>query len=74
VVVSVADSANPYNMMLIRERLVEETAKGAVNALTRWQKSTFAVTSTPFHRPGEKRILLKIKPENVFYQKPGRLY
>jgi hypothetical protein len=52
--VLVADSANPYNMMPIRERVVEETAKGAVNALTRWQKSTFAVTSTSVSQAGRK--------------------
>jgi hypothetical protein len=41
-------------MMPIRERVVEETAKGAVNALTRWQKSTFAVTSTSVSQAGRK--------------------
>jgi hypothetical protein len=54
VAVLVADSANPYNMMPIRERVVEETTKGAVNALTRWQKSTFAVTSTSVSQAGGK--------------------
>jgi hypothetical protein len=54
VAVLVADSANPYNMMPIRERVVEETSKGAVNALTRWQKSTFAVTSTSVSQAGRK--------------------
>ena len=33
-------------MMPVRDRVVEETAKGAVNALTRWRKSTFVLTST----------------------------
>jgi hypothetical protein len=54
VAVLVPDSANPYNMIPIRERVVEQTAKGAVNALTRWQKSTFAVTSTFVSQAGRK--------------------
>jgi hypothetical protein len=71
VAVLVADSANPYNMMPVRDRVVEETGKDAMGAVTRWRKSTFVLTSTSVSQAGRKAdILLKIKPENVFYRKP----
>ena len=72
VAVLVADSANPYNMMLIRERLVEETAKGVVNGLTRWRKSTFVLTSVPVRQTGQKvEDTPEDKARKRIYQKAG---
>jgi hypothetical protein len=73
VAVSVADSANPYNMTLIRERVVEETAKGAVNALTRWQKSTFAVRSTSVPQAGRKADTPEDKARKHILPKAGKI-
>jgi hypothetical protein len=73
VAVSVADSANPYNSMPIRERVVEETAKGAVNALTRWQKSTFAVTSTSVSQAGRKADTPEDKASKRILPKAGKI-
>ena len=73
VAVSVADSANPYNMMLIRERVVEETAKGAMNALTRWQKSTFAVTSISVSQAGRKADTPENKARKRILPKAGKI-
>jgi hypothetical protein len=73
VAVSVADSANPYEMMPIRERVVEETAKGAVNALTRWQKSTFAVTSTSVSQAGRKADTPEDKARKRILPKAGKI-
>jgi hypothetical protein len=73
VAVSVADSANPYEMMLIRERVVEETAKGAMNALTRWQKSTFAVTSTSVSQAGRKADTPENKARKRILPKAGKI-
>jgi hypothetical protein len=73
VAVSVADSANPYEMMLTREWVVEETAKGAVNALTRWQKSTFAVTSTSVSQAGRKADTPEDKARKRILPKAGKI-
>jgi hypothetical protein len=71
VAVSVADISNPYNTVTVQERVVEQTAKGAGERIDKMAKKHLRVDKYPCHRPGEKRILLKIKPENVFYQKPA---
>jgi Pyridoxamine 5'-phosphate oxidase len=46
VVVSVADSANSYNMVTVQEHIVEQTAKGADERIDKMAKSTFVLTST----------------------------
>lgn len=41
--VSVADSANPYNMMPVGDRVVEETAKGANERIDKMAKKYLRV-------------------------------
>jgi hypothetical protein len=56
VAVSVADIANPYNMVTVQERVVEQTAKGAGERIDKMVKEYLRVDKYPFHRAGEKRI------------------
>jgi len=72
VALSVADRANPYNMMPVQEGVVEETAKGVVNGLTRWRKSTFVLTSVPLRQTGQKvEDTREDKARKRIYQKAG---
>jgi PPOX class probable F420-dependent enzyme len=66
----VADENNPYNMVLIRGRVIEQIKEGAVEHTDRLAKKYLGVDKYPFPTPIEKRIILKIKPEHMFHQQP----
>ncbi|HXV46801.1 MAG TPA: PPOX class F420-dependent oxidoreductase [Nitrososphaera sp.] len=72
VAVSVADSANPYNMVTVRGRVVELTTNGADEHIDKMAKKYLGMDRYPGRAPGEKRLILKIKPDKVFWQKPPR--
>lgn len=72
VAVSVADQANPYNMVTVRGRVVEQTTNGAEDHIDKMAKKYLGMDRYPGRAPGEKRLILKIKPEKVFHQKPPR--
>jgi PPOX class probable F420-dependent enzyme len=70
VAISISDENNPYNMVLIRGRVIEQTKEGAVEHTDRLAKKYLGVDKYPFPTPIEKRIILKVKPERVFHQRP----
>jgi PPOX class probable F420-dependent enzyme len=70
VAVSVVDQTNPYNMVTVRGRVVEQTTKGADEHIDKMAKKYLDLDKYPGRMQGEKRILLKIKPDRVFHQKP----
>lgn len=71
VAISVVDHSNPYEMVTIRGQVVEQTSKGADEHINKMAKKYLGLDKYPFRRPGEKRVLLKIRPDRVFHQKPG---
>jgi PPOX class probable F420-dependent enzyme len=70
VAICISDENNPYNMVLIRGRVIEKTKEGAVLHTDRLAKKYPDVDKYPFPTPIEKRVILKIKPERVFHQQP----
>lgn len=70
VAVSVTDSTNPYTMVSVRGRIAEQTNRGADEHIDKMAKKYLGADKYPFRAPGEKRILLKIKPESVIYMSP----
>jgi PPOX class probable F420-dependent enzyme len=72
VAVSVADHSNPYKMVTVQGTVVEQTTKGADEHIDKMAKKYLGLDKYPGRTPGEKRIILKIKPESVFYQDPQR--
>jgi PPOX class probable F420-dependent enzyme len=70
VAICISDENNPYNMVLIRGKVVEMTKEGAVEDTNRLAKKYLGVDKYPFPTPIEKRIILRIKPERVFHQQP----
>jgi PPOX class probable F420-dependent enzyme len=70
VAISVIEHNNPYHMVAIRGRVVEQTNANADANIDKLAKKYLGVEKYPFRSPGEKRILLKIRPEKVFYQPP----
>jgi PPOX class probable F420-dependent enzyme len=72
VAISIADQTNPYNMVTIRGKVIEHTTNGAEEHIDKMAKKYLGLERYPGRAPGEKRIILKIKPERVFHQKPPR--
>lgn len=70
VAVSITDSTNPYTMVTVRGTITEQTNQGADEHIDKMAKKYLGVDKYPFRAQGEKRILLKMKPERVFYMSP----
>jgi PPOX class probable F420-dependent enzyme len=72
VAVSVADQANPYDMVAVRGKVVEQTTNGADEHIDKMAKKYLGMDRYPRRAPGEKRLILKIKPDKVHRMKPTR--
>jgi PPOX class probable F420-dependent enzyme len=70
VAVSVADQGNPYNMVTVQGTVVEQTTKGADAHIDKLAKKYMGLDKYPLRAPGEKRVILKIKPDQVYHWSP----
>ena len=70
VAISISDQNNPYNMVLIRGKVIEQIKEGADEHTDRLAKKYLGMDKYPYRTPNEKRVILKIKPERVFHQQP----
>ncbi len=68
--ISIMEHSNPYHMVTIRGRVVEQTNVGADEHIDKLAKKYLDLEKYPMRSAQEKRIILKIKPEKVFYQPP----
>jgi PPOX class probable F420-dependent enzyme len=71
IAISVADQNNPYHMVTVRGRVVEQTNEGADEHVDKLAKKYLGVEKYPLRSPNEKRIIIKIKPERIHYQPPS---
>jgi PPOX class probable F420-dependent enzyme len=70
VALAIADQNNPYDMVTIRGKVVDQiTGQEADDHIDRLAKKYIGKDKYPFRAPGEKRILLRIKPDKVFHMK-----
>ena len=70
VAISISDQNNPYNMVLIRGRVIEQIKDGADEHTDRLAKKYLGMDKYPYRTQNEKRVILKIKPERIFHQQP----
>lgn len=70
VAISIADQENPYNMVSIRGKVIEQISRGADEHIDKLAKKYLGQDKYPYHSPNERRVILKVKPEKVFHQKP----
>lgn len=70
VAISLVDQKNPYNMVTIRGKVIEQTTNDADKHIDKMAKKYLGVDKYPFAMPGEKRILLKILPQKIFHMAP----
>ena len=65
VALSILDPDNPYRYMSILGQVVEITHAGADEHIDRLAKKYLGLEKYPHHRPGEARVVYKIRPEKV---------
>ena len=70
VAISIVDQNNPYIMLTIRGKVSEQTTIGADDHIDKLAKRYLGVDKYPFRSQNEKRVILKVQPDNVFYSKP----
>ena len=69
---AIIDQNNPYDMVTVRGKLVEQiTGDVAEEHIDKMAKKYLGRHKYPNRAPGEKRVILKIKPERVFHLKQG---
>jgi PPOX class probable F420-dependent enzyme len=65
VVISVVDSANPYNTVTIRGRATEITHSGAEEHIDKMAKKYQGKNKFKKSSPAEVRVLIKVLPEKI---------
>ena len=70
VAISIVDQKNPFNMVTIRGKVIEQTTQDADKHIDKMAKKYLGVDKYPFAMPGEKRILLRILPQKIFHMSP----
>lgn len=65
VALAIIDPENPYRYLEIRGRVVEITEQGASEHIDKMAKKYLGVDKYPYAKPGEVRVLYKIKPEHT---------
>jgi len=64
------DEENPYSMITIKGRVVDQTTNGADEHIDKLAKRYLNAERYPAHSSYVKSIILKIKPEKIFYLPP----
>ena len=70
VAISIVDRNNPYDMVTVQGKVVEQTIDGADSHIDKMAKKYLGVDKYPFAVFGEKRILLKIEPGKIHHMAP----
>src|ERR687888_2367822 len=68
--IAVVDHNNPYDMVTVRGRVIEQI-KGdtAEKHIDRLAKKYLGKDQYPNRTAGEKRVILKVKPEKIFHMR-----
>ena len=68
VALAIADQNNPYDMVTIRGKVIEQISGDlAEEHIDKLAKKYIGKDKYPGRSSGEKRVLLKIKPEKIFH-------
>src|SRR5918994_142851 len=70
IALAIVDQNNPYDMVSVRGKVVEQiNGDAAERHIDKLAKKYMGLDKYPGRSAGEKRIILKIKPEKVFHMK-----
>lgn len=67
---SMIGSGNPYSMVTIKGKVVEQSTNGASEHIDKLARKYLNTDRYPGHSPSTTRIILKIKPERISYLPP----
>jgi PPOX class probable F420-dependent enzyme len=65
IALSIVDHNNPFNMVSIQGRVVEQSTEGADDHLKGLAKKYLGIGKYYYRKPNHKRIIIKIHPEKV---------
>jgi len=65
IAVSVVEQNNPFNMVSIKGKVVEQTSEGADEHLKKLAKRYLGIGKYYYRKPNHKRVILKIKPKKI---------
>lgn len=65
IALSVVEQNNPFNMVSIKGKVVEQTSEGADEHLKKLAKRYLGIGKYYYRKPDHKRVILKIKPEKI---------
>lgn len=65
VALSITDQEDPYDKIVIRGRVVSQTADGADEHIDKLAKKYVGKDTYPWRGPGENRIIIRIEPNRI---------
>ena len=68
--ISLIDKNNPYSMVTIQGTVVDQIKEGADDHIDKLARKYLKAEKYPGHSPSVKRIIIKIKPDRIFYLPP----
>jgi PPOX class probable F420-dependent enzyme len=68
--ISLVDDRNPYSMVTITGKVIEQTTEGADEHIDKLARRYLNADRYPNHSADIKRVILKIKPERIFFIPP----
>jgi PPOX class probable F420-dependent enzyme len=68
--ISLVDDRNPYSMVTISGKVIEQTTEGADEHIDKLARRYLNADRYPNHSADVKRVILKIKPERIFFIPP----
>ena len=65
IALSIVEQTNPFSMVTIKGKVIEQTTEGADEHLKRLAKKYLGIGKYYYRKPNHKRIILKIQPEKI---------
>ena len=62
---SIVEQNNPFNMVSIKGKVIDQTTEGADEHLKRLAKRYLGIGKYYYRKPSHKRIIIKIQPEKI---------
>jgi PPOX class probable F420-dependent enzyme len=65
IALAIVEQNNPFNMISIKGKVLDQTSEGADEHLKRLAKRYLGIGKYYYRKPTNKRVILKIKPEKI---------
>jgi PPOX class probable F420-dependent enzyme len=65
IALSIVEQNNPFNMVSIKGKVIEQTTEGADEHLIKLAKKYLGIGKYYYRKPNQRRIIIKIQPEKI---------